>query len=163
MSTVAVTRFVNAPTERVWRVFTDLRARVHRLSSVAGVDVVSEGPFGTGTVWRETRTTPDGMPLTEEFRVDEAVAPTRFTVVSPGIGANYRTTYSFTSVEIGRHRGRTLVTVVQEGAPTAPYGRFLALVFGGLAARTVEGALRQDLTDLAIAAENLSDDPAAAA
>jgi hypothetical protein len=163
MSTVAVTRFVDAPTERVWRVFTDLRARVDRLSTVAGVDVVTDGPFGTGTTWRETRTTPDGMPVTEEFRVDEAVPPARFIVISPGIGANYRTTYSFTPVEIGRHRGRTLVTVVQEGAPTAPYGRFLALVFGGLAARTVEGALRQDLTDLANAAEGFDDDPAAAA
>jgi hypothetical protein len=55
------------------------------------------------------------------------------------------------------------VTVVQEGSPTAPYGRFLALIFGGLAARTVEGALRQDLTDLAAAAERSGDDPAAAA
>jgi Polyketide cyclase / dehydrase and lipid transport len=163
MSTVAVTRFVDAPTARVWRVFTDLPARVGWLSTVAGVDVVTSGPFGAGTTWRETRTTPDGMPVTEEFRVDEAVPPTRFTVVSPGIGANYRTTYSFTPVEVGRHRGRTLVTVVQEGTPTAAYGRFLALIFGGLAARTVEGALRQDLTDLAVAAERSGDDPAAAA
>jgi len=161
MSTVAVTRFVDAPIARVWRVFTDLRARVGWLSTVAGVDVVTSGPFGTGTTWRETRTTPDGMPVTEEFRVEEAVPPVRFTVVSPGIGANYRTTYSFTPVEVGRHRGRTLVTVVQEGAPTEPYGRFLALIFGGLAARTVEGALRQDLTDLATA--DAGADPAAAA
>lgn len=167
MSTVAVTRFVDAPTERVWRVFTDLPARVERLSTVAGIEVLTSGPFGTGTTWRETRSTADGMPVTEEFRVDDAVPPTRFTVVSPGIGAHYRTTYSFTPVEVGRRRGRTLVTVVQEGTPTAPYGRFLALVFGGLAARTVEGALRQDLTDLATAAERAAersgDDPAAAA
>jgi uncharacterized membrane protein len=163
MSTVAVTRFVDAPTERVWRVFTDLHARVERMTTVAGIEVVTEGPFGTGTTWRETRNTADGMPVTEEFRVAEAVPPARFTVVSPGIGANYRTTYSFTPVEVGRHRGRTLVTVVQEGAPTAPYGRFLALVFGGLAARTVEGALRQDLTDLAAAAERVDNGPAAAA
>jgi hypothetical protein len=45
-----------------------------------------------------------------------------------------------------------MVTVVQDGAPTATGGRFLALVFGGLAARTVEGALRRDLDDLAAAA-----------
>jgi hypothetical protein len=45
-----------------------------------------------------------------------------------------------------------MVTVVQDGAPTEKGGRFLALVFGGLAAMTVEGALRRDLDDLAAAA-----------
>jgi len=54
-------------------------------------------------------------------------------------------TYTFVPVLEGRHRGTTMVTVVQDGTPTAPAGRFLALVFGGLAARTVEGALRRDL------------------
>jgi hypothetical protein len=76
--------------------------------------------------------------------------------------------YSFTPVEgRRRRRGWTAVSVVQEGAVTAPYARLLALVFGGLAARTVEGALRRDLADLA-AVVTSSDgdhrgDPAAAA
>ncbi|WP_369916037.1 hypothetical protein [Plantactinospora sp. KBS50] len=43
--------------------------------------------------------------------------------------------------------------MIQEGGPTAAYGRLLALMFGGLAARTVEGALRRDLTDLAAAVQ----------
>lgn len=152
MSTVVVTRIIDAPAPQVWRVFTDLRARVGWLSTVDAVDVISDGPFGTGTTWRETRTISDGTRVTEEFRVDHAAPPGRFTVTSPGIGANYRMTYTFTPVEVGRHRGRTLATVVQEGAPTGPYARFLALVFGGLAARTVEGALRRDLADLAAVA-----------
>jgi hypothetical protein len=94
----------------------------------------------------------DGGEITEEFRVDECVIPERFVVTSPGIGAEYRMTYTFVPVIEGRHRGGTMVTVVQDGTPTAPAGRFLALVFGGLAARTVEGALRRDLDDLAAAA-----------
>jgi hypothetical protein len=162
MSTVAVTRLINAPPLRVWRVFTDLRARTGRLSTVDAAEVLTPPPFGPGTVWRETRTTPDGTKVTEEFHVEEAIPFHRFTVTSPGIGANYRTTYTFTSVEVGRHRGATLVTVVQEGSPTTPYGRLLALVFGGLAARAVEGALRQDLIDLAAAAVRAEDDPLAA-
>ncbi|HEX5541080.1 MAG TPA: SRPBCC family protein [Micromonospora sp.] len=163
MPTVTVTRLIDAPTARVWRVFTDLPARFHWLSTVEAVEVLTPEPFGTGTIWRETRTTADGTPVTEEFRVEEAIPTRRFTVASPGIGANYRMTYTFTSVEVGRHRGRTLVTVVQEGSPTGPYGRFLALVFGGLAARAVEGALRQDLVDLAAAATRTCTDPAEAA
>ena len=152
MSTVAVTRLVEAPVREVWRVFTDLRSRCEWLSTVTEVELMTSGPFGSGTVWRETRTMADGAEITEEFLVRECVVPERFVVESPGIGADYRMTYTFVPVTEGRHVGATMVTVVQDGTPTAPAGRFLALVFGGLAARTVEGALRRDLDDLAAVA-----------
>ncbi|MEV6600553.1 SRPBCC family protein [Actinoplanes sp. NPDC051346] len=152
MSTIAVTRLVEAPVVEVWGVFTNLPQRCEWLSTVTRVELLTTGPFGAGTVWRETRTMVDGGEITEEFRVRECVVPERFVVASPGIGADYRMTYTFDPVVEGRHRGATTVTVVQDGAPTAPAGRFLALVFGGLAARTVEGALRRDLDDLAAVA-----------
>ena len=152
MSTVAVTRLIEAPVSEVWRVFTDLRRRCDWLSTVTEVQLLTPGAFGAGTVWRETRTMADGEEITEEFRVRECAVPERFVVASPGIGADYRMTYTFVPVIEGRHRGGTMVTVVQDGSPTAPAGRFLALVFGGLAARTVEGALRRDLDDLAAVA-----------
>ncbi|GGL02919.1 SRPBCC family protein [Mangrovihabitans endophyticus] len=149
MSTVAVTRLIEAPVVEVWRVFTDLPRRSEWLSTVSSVEMLTGGRFGAGTVWRETRTMADGGRITEEFRVRECEVPERFVVTSPGIGADYRMTYTFVPVIEGRHRGGTMVTVVQDGTPTAPAGRLLALVFGGLAARTVEGTLRRDLDDLA--------------
>ena len=152
MSTVAVTRLIDAPVIDVWRIFTDLSSRCDWLHTVTRVEVLTPGPFGSGTVWRETRTMPDGGEITEEFRVRECTAPERFVVASPGIGADYRMTYTLRPVVTGRHVGGTTLTVVQDGAPTAPGGRFIALVLGGLAARTVEGALRRDLDDLAAAA-----------
>src|SRR6187455_2198698 len=138
MSTVAVTRLIEAPVAAVWQVFTDLSRRREWLSA--------------GATWRETRRMADGGEITEEFQVLECVIPERFVVTSPGIGADYRMTYSFVPVVAGRHKGGTMVTVVQDGSPTAPAGRFLALIFGGLAAGTAEGALRRDLDDLAAAA-----------
>lgn len=152
MSTVAVTRMIEAPVAVVWQVFTDLARRREWLTAVTAVELRTPGPFGAGTVWRETRQMSDGGEITEEFRVDECVLPERFVVTSPGIGADYRMTYSFVPIVTGRKRGGTMVTVVQEGNPTAPAGRFLALIFGGLAAETAEGALRRDLDDLAAAA-----------
>ncbi|WP_329105119.1 SRPBCC family protein [Micromonospora sp. NBC_01699] len=151
MATVAVTRLVQASADELWRVFTDLPGRSDWLSTISGIEVLTAGPTRVGTVWRESHRLPDGTELIEEFRVDEASPPHRLTVSSSGVGVNYRTAYSFTPVEGRRRRrgGWTAVSVVQEGAVTAPYGRLLALVFGGLAARTVEGALRRDLADLA--------------
>jgi uncharacterized protein YndB with AHSA1/START domain len=148
MSTVRVERTVDATVDRVWAVFTELDARASYLSTVDGVQVVTTGPFDTGTVWRETRTAPDGAELTEEFRVTECVPGRCFTVASPGIGADYRLSYTFTPIEVGRHRGASTVSVVLEGTPVDAKGRLLAFVFGALAARTVEGALRRDLDDL---------------
>ena len=55
MSTVAVTRLVEAPVAEVWRVFTDLPRRCEWLSAVTEVELMTPGPFGRGTVWRETR------------------------------------------------------------------------------------------------------------
>ena len=161
MSTVAVTRLIEAPVVEVWRVFTDLPGRRQWLSTVSRVEMLTDGPFTAGTVWRETRSMGDGAEITEEFQVRDCAVPEKFVVTSPGIGADYRMTYTFVPVIEGRHRGGTMVTVVQDGAPTAPRGRFLALVFGGLAARTVEGALRRDLDDLARAAGHPSSTEAA--
>jgi uncharacterized protein YndB with AHSA1/START domain len=152
MSTVAVTRLIEAPVAAVWCVFTDLAGRSRWLSSVTKVQLRTPGPFGAGTAWRETRTMADGGEITEDFVVRDCAIGERFVVTSPGIGADYRMTYSFVPVIEGRHRGGTMVTVVQDGHPTAPTGRFLALIFGGLAAETAEGALRRDLDDLAAAA-----------
>jgi uncharacterized protein YndB with AHSA1/START domain len=152
MSTVVVTRLIDAPVAAVWQVFTDLGRRREWLTAVTRVEVRSHGPFGAGTVWRETRSMADGGEVTEEFRVRECEVPERFVVTSPGIGADYRMTYSFVPVMSGRHRGGTMVTVKQDGSATAPAGRILALIFGGLAAETAEGALRRDLDDLAAVA-----------
>ncbi|WP_249999647.1 SRPBCC family protein [Actinoplanes sp. M2I2] len=152
MSTVVVTRLIDAPIAAVWQVFTDLSRRREWLTAVTRVEVRSHGPFGAGTVWRETRGMADGGEVTEEFRVRECEVPERFVVTSPGIGADYRMTYSFVPVMSGRHRGGTMVTVKQDGSATAPAGRILALIFGGLAAETAEGALRRDLDDLAAVA-----------
>jgi uncharacterized protein YndB with AHSA1/START domain len=157
MSTVAVTRVIDAPVEAVWRVATDVTGRAGWLTSVRRAELRTPGPFRVGTIWAETRTLSDGTAsdrdgVTEEFRVVEAAEPERFAVTSPGIGADYRMTYTFAPIATGRHRGGTLVTVIQDGTPTAPSGRFLTWIFGGLAAETAEGALRRDLDDLAAAA-----------
>ncbi|MEU8338493.1 SRPBCC family protein [Micromonospora tulbaghiae] len=151
MSTVTVSAFIEAQDADLWRLLTDLPARADWLSAVDAVEVLGTGAFGPGTVWRETRARPDGGTEPEEFEVIEAVAPGRLVLGSRGAGADYRITWTLRTVE-RRRRGCTEVTVEQEAVPTRAYGRVLALILGGLAARAVESALRRDLADLALAA-----------
>ncbi|MGK5743185.1 SRPBCC family protein [Micromonospora sp. URMC 103] len=151
MSTVAVSGLIEAHATDVWRLLTDLPDRAGR--HLAGpVELLTPGPFGPGTRWREPRSQPDGSVLVEEFRAVEAVPPRRLVLDSPGAGVDYRITWTLRTVQ-RRRRGCTRVTVTQEALPTAPYGRVVALILGGLAARAVEHALRRDLAALTAVAE----------
>ncbi|MEQ4302720.1 SRPBCC domain-containing protein [Plantactinospora sp. B6F1] len=173
MSTVAFSRLIQAPADELWRVFTDLPDRPRWLCQVDEVQVLrqtgqpapeesvapprsgreSGTSLGVGTVWRESRPGPDGTVMVEEFTVQEAVPARRLVVSSSGNGVDYLTTYTFAPVPARPPgRGRTVVTVSHQGVPTARYSRLLAVVFGGLAARAGEGALRRDLADLAATA-----------
>ncbi|MFG1950578.1 SRPBCC family protein [Micromonospora sp. NPDC048830] len=158
MSTVSVTQIIEAPADQLWRLLVELPDRADWLSTVRAVELLTPGRLAPGTAWRETRTQPDGAAHTEEFVVVEAVPFRRLVLSSPGIGVDYRTTWTLRAVR-RCGRARTAVSVRQEALPTAPYGRVLALLLGGLAARAVEGAFRRDLCDLARAARS----PAAAA
>ncbi len=148
MSTVAVNRLVAVPAADLWRLLTDLSLR---FPVEAPVEVLTPGRFGPGTAWRETRIRPDGSELAEEFVVLAAEPPRRLVLGSPGDGVDYRITWSLRDV---RRRGRrcAAVTVTVQARPAAPAGRAVALLLGGLAARTVEKVLRQDIAALAAAA-----------
>ena len=141
---MTVERTVDAAVERVWAVFTDIAGRPRWLSTVESVEPLSAGPFGPGTAWRETRLVSDTAHVVEELHVVSCTPPRGITLASPGIGADYRMTYTFEPAG-----ARTVVRIVLEGTPQGAASRVLSVLLGGLAARTVEGALRRDLDDLA--------------
>lgn len=151
MSTVSVTRAMPEPVGLVFQVFTDLAGRPTWLSTVESVEFDGQAPFGTGTRWRETRRLMGGQLVTEELVVAELVPDQLCVIASPGVGADYQMTYTFAPIEVGRLRGGTAVSTRLEGVPQTMTSRFLSFFFGGLAARTVEGALREDLDALAAA------------
>ncbi|MER7439324.1 SRPBCC family protein [Micromonospora avicenniae] len=154
MSTVAVTGRIEAHAVDVWRLLTDLPGRARR--HLAGpVELLTSGPFGPGTSWREPRFQPDGGLLVEEFCVVEAVPPRRLVLVSSGVGVDYRITWELRGAG-RRHHGCTLASVTLAAFPVDPYGRVAALFLGALAARAMEHALRTDLADLAAAVEGFS-------
>lgn len=148
-STIEVTRLVQAPVDQVWRVFTDLPARARLMSTVDSVELLADG-FQVGTTWRETRTLRDAA-VTEEWRVVSLSPPYRCLISSRGEGEDYEIGYEFTPRPDG-----TRVRIQFEAAPQHPRlaERMFALFFGGIAAFVIEGTLRQDLEDLALAAEH---------
>ena len=56
MPSVEVQKTIAAPPERVFEVATDLASLPETMSGIDSVEVLSDGPFGEGTRWREIRT-----------------------------------------------------------------------------------------------------------
>ena len=148
MQDVEVRRHVAAPAQRVWDVATDLAGAPRVVRAIDAVEVLTPGPFGVGTRWRETRTMM-GRSATEEMTVT-AVDPQRsYRVEAASRGAHYVSTFAFTPSA----DGGTDVTTTFGGRPTSTLARVLGAVTAPLARRAVTKALAQDLDDIAVAAE----------
>jgi len=148
MSNVAVTEHVAAPASHVWDLLVDLSGRQRWMSTVESLEVLTDGDFGVGTRWRESHRL-GRRQVIEEYEVERCDPQELLVLSSPGRGADYRMSYRLSGEPAGRRSGGTVVTIEQEGHPTGSGGRILEWVLGGLAAQTVEGALRQELADLA--------------
>lgn len=147
MPNVTASRRVDAPVERVWSVATDLSRATDVLSAVTRIELLTDGPFGVGTRWRETRRM-FGKEATEEMWVTACDPAHGYTVEADSSGAHYVSTFTFTPV--------AEVTDVTLSFDARPYGRLrrvTAGVLGVVMTRPIAGQLNHDLADIATAAE----------
>lgn len=147
MTEITVTRHVGAPVDRVWAVFTDLEHAPERLSGVKSVEMLSEGSFGVGTRWRETRVM-YGKEASEEMTIAESEPPHRYVATAESHGARYRSVFEFSPAG-----ERTEVRMTFSGEPTTTAMRIVGVVTMPLMRRSVSKALTKDLDDLAAACE----------
>jgi uncharacterized protein YndB with AHSA1/START domain len=148
-SDLEVEREVAAPAERTWLVATDLDRAA---DVIGGIDRLERldggGDLRVGTRWRETRTMM-GKQATEEMIVT-AVEPGRsYTVEADSRGAHYVSTITVTPLDDDRSR----ISMSFRGEPGSTVGKVLAATVGRLAAGPARKALKQDLDDIAAAAE----------
>ncbi len=147
MPSVEVQKTIAAPPGRVFEIATDLGRIAETMSGIDSAEVLTEGPFGEGTRWRETRTL-YGKQATEEMWVTGFDPPRSYVVEAESHGSHYRTELTFQPED-----GGTRVTMVFAGRPIG----LLARVFSFLSAvmmKSVKKALDQDLEDLKQVAES---------
>ena len=143
MATVETQRVIAAPAQRVWQVFTDIPGSVEAIDGITGVEVLSDGPFGPGFRWRETRTM-FGRAASEEMWVTDAEEPRSYEVAASSHGTDYLSSYTFEEVS-----GGTRVTLTFSGKPHSLVAKAMNLLTGWLAKGSVVKMLQQDLEDLA--------------
>ena len=143
-------RLVRAPAERVWTVLTDIAHADQTLSGVTKVEPLTEGPYGVGTRWRETRRM-FGREDTQQMQVTLAEKPTRTVVEANSSGVRYVTELTLTPTGDAT-RLKMSFTAVQ--GRSNPMQKGLWALFGALGAKATEKMMAKDLQDIAARAES---------
>ena len=147
----SLTQHVNAPADKVWAVISDIPGSAATLSGIDAVQLLSDGPYGEGTRWKETRTMM-GKSETVEMWVSQADSPRSTTVKALQGGADYTSRFTLADRDGGTDLTLTFGAELQN--PSRMTKLAMAL-FGKLGMRITRKALAKDLAEIAAKAESL--------
>ena len=142
MATITVSTQVSAPIEQVFEGYTELDKAAERIPDITSLEVLSEGPFGEGTRWRETRVM-FKKEATEEMWVTGFDPPRSYTVEAESHGMRYSTLFSFTPEGDG-----TKVTWAFSGTALTLGTKIMSPIFNLLLKGTMKKCMLRDLEAL---------------
>lgn len=148
MKPIVVEVLVEAPVERTFQVFTDLEHAAERVRGIRKVELLTPGPFGKGTRFRETRVM-FGKEAKETMEVVEHERDRGYALHAESSGSRYRMAFAF---EPERGGAATRVRASFEATPVTLAAKLMAPLFG-LMAGTCAKALRADCADLKASCE----------
>lgn len=128
----------------MWEALTDLGGMHRMLSGVTRVEVLTDGGFGVGTRWRETRRM-FGKDATEEMWVTVSEPPERYVVEAESHGSRYVSEWLLRADE----PASTTIRLTFSAQSTGAVAGLLTKVMGGIGARAVRKAVAKDLDDVA--------------
>ena len=141
MPTIEIRDTIDAPSEKVFAIFADLEHAQENIDSIIGMEMLTDGPVGKGTRWRETRKM-FGKEATEEMWISDWRPGSGYTVDCESCGCSYVTDISFTPSGAG-----TEVVMSMRVKPLTFLARLmspLSLLFAG----TFKKCMKKDIDDL---------------
>jgi carbon monoxide dehydrogenase subunit G len=154
MSDVALTleRSIDASTDAVWRVITNVEGFEAVLSGVTHVERLAGVGWSIGTRWRETRTAM-GRESTEELEVVGIDERRSTMLAAEAHGLAHRTEFTLEPAE----GDRTLLRMRFSGTYQSPswLQRAVAKLTSSIGMSVTRKLMQQDLDDIAAAAERL--------
>jgi uncharacterized protein YndB with AHSA1/START domain len=147
MTTITVEKYIAAPIEHAFEVFTDVEHGPEHVSGLQKIEVVTTGGFRLGTRWRETREIM-GRKITEEMQVTAFERNRTYTITNDNFGTRVDTQFSFEPSNSG-----TKVRVEFSLEPQSFSARLLTPI-GWAMAGTIRDAIVRDLDDLKRAVES---------
>ena len=151
MPGLAVVETINAPIDRVFELATDLPRAAQHIDGIDKIELLTEGPIGMGTRWRETRTMM-GREATEEMWITAFDPPSgsteaSYTAEAESCGCHYWSTFSFEAIG-----DTTQVTMGFRGEGRSLMAKLMSPL-SGLMMGSIKKMIAQDLADLKRVAE----------
>lgn len=151
-----LTQRVNASPDKVWAVISDIPGSATTLSGIDSIQMLSQGGYGEGTRWKETRTMM-GRSETVEMWVSQAEPPSpthagSTTVKALQGGADYTTQFTLAERDGGTDLSLTFGAEVVK--PTL-VSKIAMTLFGRIGMSMTRKALAKDLAEIAAKAESL--------
>lgn len=141
-----LTKQIAAPVERVFDVFADLSKTSERISGIKKLEILTPGPVGKGTRFRETRIM-FGKEATETMEITDFQPGRSYSVECNGCGAQYFTRFDFQPRD-----GGTFVEMFFKCTPISFFAKLMGL-FAGMMMGTMKKVMDKDLEELKAAAE----------
>lgn len=147
MSKLQVTRHINAPPETVFARATDMEHTAEIISGIEKVEILTDGPVGLGTRFRETRIML-GREAVEEMEFIVFEPPHRYVLGAASHGSRYRTEFVFAEKE-----GGTDMTLHFEGTPLTFFAKIMTFLMKPMMKKMAD-MCAADLEDLKKAIES---------
>ena len=147
MGSMRMETHVEAPAEDIFAMMTDMGGVVQHISGIDSIEVLTEGPMGVGTRFRETRTMM-GKPATEEMEVVAFEPGRSYTLGCSSFGSRFQTVISFTPEGTG-----TRVAMEMSWKPVTLAAKLMSPV-GAMMKGMMRKCMEQDLADIKKAAES---------
>ena len=132
MSTITVTRSINAPIDVVFRTVAHINEFSQAVPHIVNVEFLTEQHTGAGTRFRETRLM-HGKEAVTELEVTEYVENDHVRIVTDSHGAVWDTIFTVSS-----NGGPTELTMVMESRPYKLAAKVMNPLIGGMIRKAVE-------------------------
>lgn len=147
MASLTLTKRIAASIETVFPVATDLAHAAERIRGIAKIELITPGPVGVGTQWRETRKMM-GHQSTETLEITAFDPPHGYTIGCDSCGAHIQTTFHFTPVG-----DETDVTLAVSLEARSLFAKLMSPLGNMMFGATMRKCMQDDLDDIKLAAE----------
>ena len=141
MTRLEIERTIGAPPATVFERCCDFANSADTVEGIEKVDMLTDGPVGPGTRFRETRIM-FGREATEEMEVGVYEPPRRYTLLAESHGARYHSEFLFDEVPQG-----TRVKLTFDATPVTLFAKVMAVLTKPMQKKVAE-LLAKDLDDI---------------
>jgi carbon monoxide dehydrogenase subunit G len=132
---------VEAPIEKVFDVFSDFPNAAQRIEGIERVEMLTDGPVGSGTRFKETRIM-FGRETTEEMQVTNFEPNKSYLVEADSCGSHFQTEFRFS-----QEGNRTLVEMEMTTTANTLFAKLMSPL-GFLMSGTMKKCMIDDINQL---------------